>query len=86
VLLLAIFPRNRPNDTAEQIETNKQVNERITKFADGKTVRFLNINDKFVGPDGKVPKEIMPDYLHPGEKGYEIWAEAMEPTLVEMLK
>jgi lysophospholipase L1-like esterase len=86
VLLLAVFPRNRTNDTPEQIETNKQVNERIVKFADGETVRFLSINDKLVGPDGKVPKDIMPDYLHPGEKGYQIWADAMEPTLVEMLK
>ena len=27
----------------------------------------------------------MPDFLHPNEKGYEIWAEAMEPTLKELL-
>lgn len=86
VLLLAVFPRNRTNDTPAQIEVNKQVNERIAKFGDGKTVRFLNINDKLTGPDGKVPADIMPDFLHPGEKGYRIWAEAMEPTLAEMLK
>src|SRR5262245_61816895 len=85
-LLLAVFPRNRPNDTEAQIETNRRVNERIAGFADGKRVRFLNINDKLSTPDGKVPAEIMPDFLHPGEKGYQIWAEAMEPVLVEMLK
>jgi len=28
----------------------------------------------------------MPDFLHPSAKGYQIWAEAMEPTLDEMLK
>ena len=27
----------------------------------------------------------MPDLLHPNAKGYEIWAEAMEPTLAKLL-
>ena len=28
---------------------------------------------------------MMPDYLHPGEAGYKIWADAMEPKLKELL-
>jgi beta-glucosidase len=40
----------------------------------------------FLAPDGTLPKEIMPDFLHPGEKGYEIWAAAIEKPLKEMLK
>jgi lysophospholipase L1-like esterase len=28
----------------------------------------------------------IPDLLHPNAKGYQIWADAMEPTLSEMLK
>jgi len=27
----------------------------------------------------------MGDYLHPSSKGYEIWAEAIEPLLVKLL-
>jgi len=46
----------------------------------------LNINEKFVDPDGKVPADIMPDFLHPNEHGYQFWADAMEPLLAEMLK
>ena len=34
-----------------------------------------------VAPDGTLPREVMPDALHPNEKGYEIWAEAMAPAL-----
>ena len=29
---------------------------------------------------------VMPDALHPNSLGYQIWAEAIEPTLVEMMK
>lgn len=86
VLLLAVFPRNKPTDSAAQLETLREINRRIAKLDDGKTVRFLDINAKFLGSDGKVPADIMPDFLHPNEKGYQIWAEAMEPTLAAMLK
>ena len=62
------------------------MNERIARLDDGKMVRFLDINHVFLGPDGKVPNDIMPDFLHPNEHGYQLWADAMEPTLDKMLK
>ena len=34
--------------------------------------------------DGTLPKEIMPDFLHPKQKGYAIWAEAIESKLCEL--
>jgi lysophospholipase L1-like esterase len=85
VLLLAIFPRNRANEEY-RMDKIRELNARLAKLDDGgKTIRFLDISEKFLGPDGKVPADIMPDFLHPNAKGYEIWAEAMEPTLAEML-
>jgi beta-glucosidase len=27
----------------------------------------------------------MPDFLHPREKGYQVWAEAMEPTVKKLM-
>jgi lysophospholipase L1-like esterase len=85
VLLLAVFPRTRPNEE-QRVATIKQVNQIISKLDDGKTVRYLDTGSKFLGPDGKVPTDIMPDGLHPNEKGYQIWADAMDPLLKEMLK
>ena len=82
----AIFPRNKPADTAKQLETNRQVNERIATLDDGKMVTFLDINKVFLGPDGKVHEDIMQDFLHPNEHGYQLWADAMEPTLDKLSK
>ena len=42
---------------------------------------YLDIGDKFLQPDGILPKEIMPDLLHPNAKGYEIWANAITPVV-----
>jgi len=94
VLLLGVFPRGpRPNstpaadDSAKRMEVIRAVNARIAQYDDGgRSVKYLDIGDKFLGPDGKIPSDVMPDQLHPGEKGYQIWAEAMNPTLEAMLQ
>lgn len=85
ILLLAIFPRGAtPSDKLRQ--QNEEVNGIIKKLADNKTVYWLDINSKFLQPDGTLSKDIMPDLLHPNAKGYEIWAEAIEPKVKELLK
>ena len=86
ILLLAVFPRGKADAPPKQMDTIHAVNERIAKLDDGKMITFLDINKVFLGADGKVPAEIMPDFLHPNEHGYELWADAMEPTLAKMLQ
>ena len=86
VLLLAIFPRS-PKATDPFRARIKDINEVLAKLDDGgKTVKYLDIGPKFLDADGNLPKEIMPDALHPNGKGYEIWAEAVEPAINELMK
>jgi lysophospholipase L1-like esterase len=89
LLLLGIFPRGaNPADpkVAVMRDKIKAVNAGLAKLEDGKQTRYLDIGDKFLAPDGKLTKDIMPDALHPNVKGYTIWADAMQPLLDEMLK
>ena len=87
VLLLAVFPRGETEEkAAKQRRVIKEVNERIKKLDDGgKTVRYLDIGEKFMNADGTISQEIMRDYLHLTEKGYQIWAEALDGPLKEMM-
>jgi lysophospholipase L1-like esterase len=86
VLLLAVFPRGEtPDKAAKQRETIEGVNERIKKLDDGQNVRFLDLSEKFMNADGTISKDIMHDYLHLTKKGYEIWAEALDEPLKEMI-
>jgi lysophospholipase L1-like esterase len=84
ILLLGIFPRGqKPNPLREKI---KQVNAIVSKLDDGgKTVKYLDIGDKFVESDGTISKDIMPDYLHLTPKGYQIWADAVKEPIHELL-
>lgn len=83
VLMLAIFPRGEKPDA--QREKNAKASELASKVADGKMVHYLDIGKSFLEPDGTLTKEVMPDRLHPNTHGYEIWAEAMEPKVAELL-
>jgi lysophospholipase L1-like esterase len=84
VLLLGVFPRNVSPDSAQRKSVNN-INKIISKYDDGKYVRYMDIGDKFLDKDGKLPADVMPDALHPNLRGYEIWAEAVLPTIHEML-
>ena len=89
LLLLGIFPRGAdPKDpkVADMRAKIKQVNSELAKLDDGNKTRYLDIGDKFLDGDGAIPKDIMKDALHPTPKGYQIWADAMQPLLDEMMK
>ena len=84
ILLLGLFPRGEKSDPIR--EQVKEINSQLARLDDGKTVKFLDIGSKFLEPDGTLSRDIMPDLLHPSERGYQIWAEAMEDTLAGMMK
>ena len=94
ILILAIFPRsdssNRPPKGQNasfnpQWGKNNKASELASEIADGKYIFYLNINDAFLDEKGVLTREVMPDLLHPNEKGYTIWAEAMEPTVKKLM-
>jgi lysophospholipase L1-like esterase len=82
VILMGITPRN---DNPAVMPTINKVNERLAKLADGKKVRYLNINDKLADKDGKLLEGMSPDRLHLSAKGYQVWADALKPIFTELL-
>ncbi|MFA6177256.1 MAG: GDSL-type esterase/lipase family protein [Phycisphaerae bacterium] len=84
VLILAIFPLGE-SKISPQITKNHNASKLASKIADNKTIFYLDINKKFLNKKGVLTKEIMPDLLHPNEKGYQIWAEAVEPTIAKLM-
>jgi len=83
ILLLAIFPRGKDGGDALRL-INDQINAVISGYADGVHVHYMDISNVFLDPDGVLPKEVMPDALHPGPEGYERWAKAIAPRLKEL--
>jgi lysophospholipase L1-like esterase len=85
ILLLAIFPRSVPGDPVR--DKIAEVNRIISRLDDQKHVFFLDIGAKFLDEKGYfLPDAFRPDNLHPLAKGYDIWGEAVQAKLAELLK
>jgi lysophospholipase L1-like esterase len=65
--------------------TIAEINATIAKLHDGERVHYLDIGAKFLAPDGTIPADVMSDLLHPGPKGYEIWAQAVKEPLAALM-
>ena len=86
VLLLGLFPRGGSPENNDKRKIILRVNQLIAPLDNGDSVRFLNLYDKFLEPDGTLSKDVMYDSLHPSLRGYHIWADAMQPLLDEMMR
>ncbi len=94
VLVLGVFPCSlRRQDKAVQrigaadLQPRvRQLNAAIAELHDGKSVFFKDIGERFLEKDGGLSREVMSDFLHLGPKGYQIWADAIEGDVRELLK
>jgi len=84
LIVLGIFPRYKTFST--QRGKVLQVNQALEKLADNKDIFYIDFGSQLIESDGSITPEMMKDALHPGEKGYQIWAEAIEPKLKELLQ
>jgi beta-glucosidase len=83
ILLLGIFPRGKT--FSPQRGKILQVNQALARLDDGSHIFYFDLGSQFIENDGSISRSIMPDYLHPNEAGYRIWANATEPKLKQLL-
>ena len=83
IVLMGITPRN---DNMQVMPIINQINDNIAKFANGKMIRYLNINHKLADKDGKLFAGMAnADGLHLDVKGYQVWANALKPIFTKLL-
>lgn len=84
ILVLGIFPRVDSGSVPFR-DKIAPINLGITREADGKSVFFLDFGTRFLSADGGIAPDVSYDGLHFTEKGYQIWTDAMLPTLKQLL-
>jgi (4-O-methyl)-D-glucuronate---lignin esterase len=84
VIVTGIFPRN---DNMAVLPAIDKINRNIAAFANGRSIRYLSVNDKLADADGRLYEGMMDprDKLHPTIKGYQVWADGLKPLLNELL-
>ena len=84
ILLISILPSGAA-PTSPARKRIQDTNALLARFADDKTVFFLDIYNRFLDADGNFNADISPDEVHLTTKGYQIWADAMRPKLQDLL-
>ena len=80
IILMAVFPRGgKPDDPARA--KIAAINARIATLAAKPGVTFLDLTARLINADGSISKDVLRDFLHPADKGYALWAEALRPVL-----
>ena len=83
IILTGIFPRN---DNMAVIPTIDRINANLSGLADGKRVRYININNRLADTNGRFfAGMVNPDRLHPTVQAYQVWADELKPIFAELL-
>jgi lysophospholipase L1-like esterase len=84
IILMGITPREYRSALTDP-KVIESINERISRLADGRKIRYLNINRQLADSTGKPLPGMTVDGLHFTAKAYQVWADAVKPILTELL-
>lgn len=84
ILLLGVFPRGAAADDPLR-RLNEAINDRLRLYADNQHVFSLDLSRHFLDDQGRLSQDLLPDYLHPSERGYQMWADGMEDVIRNLL-
>jgi len=80
LILCLVMPR-APQYAKRVQKLNQLIQEAAIKFP---TCRICDTWSIYVQPNGGVTRDEFPDLLHPNQKGYKKWAEALRPILIDL--
>jgi lysophospholipase L1-like esterase/dienelactone hydrolase len=80
IILMQVFAREQQPDHPRR-KTIAEINRLLVDFAKQNQLDLVDLAPKFLQPDGLLPQSLMPDFCHPNETGYAIWADALRPLL-----
>lgn len=82
IILTGVFPRSDIPGVEGLIS---ELNDELAAAASARDVRFVNINKSLTDEHGKLLEGTTIDGLHLSPVGYDIWAAALKPHLLELL-
>ena len=80
IILMQVMPREEKPDNPRRAQI-AEINRLLVDFAKANHFDLLDLAPKLLNADGTLPSSLMPDFCHPNEKGYTIWADALRPLL-----
>jgi lysophospholipase L1-like esterase len=76
IILMGLFPRGQSADHPLRARV-AAVNALLARRVAGSGITFLDLSSRLVESDGTISRAVMPDFLHPSERGYAVWGDAL---------
>ena len=84
ILIMGILPYGYKPNHRDNI--NKTTNSLISKFPEkNSNIYYIDIGDVYLDSEGKVNKDLMPDYLHPNLEGHLLMFEALVDDIAGLM-
>jgi lysophospholipase L1-like esterase len=85
IVLTGVTPRRDRNGGTTLMPTIDAINGRLQSLADGRRIRYVDINGRLASRDGVLVDGVTVDGLHLSAAGYQIWADALKPIFTALL-
>jgi lysophospholipase L1-like esterase len=76
IILMGLFPRGQDPGNPLRAKV-AAVNALLRRRVEGTGITFLDLSSRLVEADGTISRAVMPDFLHPSERGYAVWGDAL---------
>lgn len=84
ILVLGILPWGENPDDPNRLRA-KAANE-LLESLEAERVRIADVGSRFLEADGSISKDVMADFLHPTDEGYQRLTDAVLPILTPWLQ
>jgi lysophospholipase L1-like esterase len=85
IVVNGIFPFEE-SPHSEKRKLVAEANTMIATLNDDYSIFVKNYGPLFLQADGAISQEIMGDFLHPTQKGYQLWLNAMQPDIQKLIE
>lgn len=85
ILLNAVLPYGQTTQSPQRLKV-VELNRMVANLNDGQHVFYQDYGLFFLQPNGDMSADVMPDFLHPSPRGYQIWADAMLPAIRKLME
>jgi len=80
IIVMGVLPRGAKATDPVRARI-AELNKLLPELGKLPGITFLDIGQKFLQPNGDLPRTLMGDFCHPTEAGYAVWADALKPLL-----
>ena len=86
ILLIGLLPRNKDKTGRDYMKMVKEVNSKLLSSVTEEIITFTDFGTNFMEKPDAVNPELLPDGLHPAEKGFILLGKLITPYIEKLLR